>query len=770
VSDPAGNALSAGPAYVEVAVDVAVPGTDRPFHYRVARELLDRCVPGARVVVPFGRRRVQAVVLRFVATPDVEDVKPVEHVLEEVPPLPPDLLELAPWVARHYACTLPQVFRAITPGVGRGRRGVRARRAADLEPLVPPDVLTAAAERLRARAPRQAAVLEVLAELTAAADSPLPEQAVLARAGPGARPAIAALETRGLVRRRQREVLRDPYAGRSFSHPPPAVLTAAQAEAVRAVSQALESGVHRAFLLQGVTASGKTEVYLQSITRCLARGRGAICLVPEIALTPQMVARFKSRFGGEVAVLHSRLGMGERWDEWRRAQAGHARVVVGARSAVFAPVPRLGLVVLDEEQEASYKQEEDPKYHAREVALHRARLSEAVVVLGSATPAVETAYRAQQGEFCRLELRERVDGRPMPAVRLVDMRAELAAGHRHIFSRDLKAALADRLDRGEQALLFLNRRGFATFVLCRDCGHGLRCRRCSVGLTYHQPRDEVACHYCDARARAPRVCPRCGSHRIRYFGLGTQRVEAELGALFPGVRVVRMDADTTGRKGAHEAILRAFEDRQAQVLVGTQMVARGLDLPGITLVGVVAADTALYLPDFRAAERTFQLLVQVAGRAGRGEDPGEVIVQTYAPDHYSVQMALAHDYAGFLRHELVERRQAGYPPFVTMANFLCAAPRTETARRAAAILAARLAGAIRDAGAEVLGPAPAPLERLKGRSRWQVLLKGPDAAVRQIAREVQVHYNTKGWAGLGGRDGAPTDVRLSVDVDPQNLL
>ncbi|HHW13977.1 MAG TPA: primosomal protein N', partial [Firmicutes bacterium] len=536
-------------------------------------------------------------------------------------------------------------------------------------------------------------------------------------------------------------------------------LTPGQREALAAIRAEAAAERPRPVLLHGVTGSGKTEVYLRAVAETLALGRSAIVLVPEIALTPQSAARFRERFGRRVAVLHSRLSAGERFDEWRRLASGEAVVALGARSAVFAPVRKLGLVVVDEEQEGAYKQEEAPRYHAREVALARAAAEGAVAVLGSATPSVESYYRALQGDFRLAELGCRPLGRALPAVEVVDMRAELASGNREIFSRRLQEAIRERLSRGEQAVLFLNRRGFSRVVLCRACGLVVRCPVCQVALTYHASEDRLVCHYCQHRTVPPVTCPSCGSRYIRHFGVGTEKVEAEVGRLFPEARPVRMDVDTTRRKGAHARILGAFARGEYNVLVGTQMIAKGLDLPGVTLVGVVAGDTALGLPDFRAAERTFTMLTQVAGRAGRGGRPGEVIVQTYNPEHYSIVAASRHDYRLFYEQEIAFRRAAGYPPFGELVLLTVAGAREEMAQEGAEALAKRVREAV-GGSAAVLGPNPAPLARLRGLYRFHVLVKGvlsaaARGAVRRAAEEV-LKENGK--------------LRVNWDVDPQALL
>lgn len=537
--------------------------------------------------------------------------------------------------------------------------------------------------------------------------------------------------------------------------------TPSQEIVIKSIKEALAGSGPRCYLLHGITGSGKTEVYLQAISGFVEKGCQAVVLVPEISLTPQMLDRFRARFGHLVAVLHSRLSSRERYREWQRIRGGEAAVVVGARSAVFAPATSLGLLVIDEEHENTYKQQDNPRYHVREVALERARRAGAVVLMGSATPSVESYYRATQGEYGLLRLDSRVDGRQLPPVRIVDLRRESRGGGR-IFSRLLADKIRQRLGRGEQVILFLNRRGYATFVLCRECGLVLQCPRCSVSLTYHAAgRHLLSCHYCNYRRRAPEVCPRCESFEIGWYGLGTQRVEQEARALFAGARVLRLDVDSTTRRGSHEAILGAFCRGEADILIGTQMVAKGLDIPRVTLVGVISADTSLHLPDFRSAERTFQLLTQVAGRAGRGEIPGEVVVQTYNPGHYSLQAARGHDYLAFYRQEIALRRELAYPPFSHLVNLLVSNPAEERAREVAEKLASRLRVLAAPAGdtVGVLGPAPAPLFRLRGKYRWQTALKGPDGELlRQIAGTVKEEL------------GPSAAACVSVDVDPISML
>ena len=556
-------------------------------------------------------------------------------------------------------------------------------------------------------------------------------------------------------------------------------LTGPQEEAVAAITAAIGAGQPGVFLLHGVTGSGKTEVYMRAIQAARDRGQQALVLVPEISLTPQAAARYEERFPGEVALLHSRLAGAERTGAWRRLKEGRARIAIGPRSAVFSPLDEVGLIVIDEEHEPSYKQEEIPRYDARAVARFRALRSGAALVAGSATPSLElyaeatglvppAGEGATGGGACArlLRLPERVDGLRLPAVELVDMRAELAEGNRLMFSRRLQAAMAGALAEGQQTILFMNRRGLATFILCRECGLVVRCPACDVALVYHHQEKALRCHYCGHAAPPPTVCPGCKGKRIRYFGAGTERVEAQVRELLPAARVARLDSDVANRRGRVAAILDAFAKREVDILVGTQMIGKGLDLPDVTVVGVIAADASLAFPDFRAAERTFNLVTQVAGRAGRGLAGGTVVVQSYNPDHYSLEFAVRHDYEGFAQQELDYRRQLDYPPFSHLALIRVASGKEGAAVAAANdaldLIRARLGGDGEElAPGRILGPAPAPLYRLQGRYRWNIILRDADPTV--LAGHCSFLLDE-----LQGR--LDHEVRIGVDVDPQSLM
>lgn len=635
------------------------------------------------------------------------------------------------------------------------------------------------------RAPKQQAVLRWLAghgletgEVLSQTHSPTPVKDIYAATGADLA-VLRALQRKDLLALETREVRRDPLVGDGIAPDHPPQLTAGQrrvwqpiAAALDGLAQRQDDPAHAAptgggsppspvvppvFLLHGVTGSGKTEIYLRTIGRALRLGFQALVLVPEIALTTQLVRRFAARFPGQLAVLHSGLALGERYDEWRRLRNGAARLAIGSRSAVFAPLPELGLIIVDEEHEPTYKHDGRPRYHARDVALQLGALTRSIVILGSATPSVESYYAAQTGRFVLLELTERVgaapalDGMPrtqtlpLPHVRLVDMRRELQSGNRSIFSRPLQQALAVALERGEQAILFLNRRGAASFVMCRDCGYIVTCPACSNPLVVHYDSDEqqtsddgprtprseppdtvLICHSCGYRELIPHICSRCLSPRIRAFGVGTQRVEAEVRHLFPQARTLRWDRDSVVGKGAHGRMLDRFLRREADVLIGTQMIAKGLDLPLVSVVGVVAADTGLHMPDFRSGERTFQLLTQVAGRAGRRASGARVIIQTYDPEHYALQAAQEHDYHAFYTQEIAFRRQTGYPPFGRLVRFVYASGSEAACRRAALKLAEHLRATVQQLGMHdsgIIGPAPAFLQRIRGRWRWHLLLR-----------------------------------------------
>jgi len=608
--------------------------------------------------------------------------------------------------------------------------------------------------RQQDKAVKRTALLELLIK-----SSPVPLAEAVKMAG--SRSAVETLIKQGLVSLKELEVKREPISYQGITPSEPLKLTAAQKAAFEEIRSSLlqmkeEQSSLSVFLLHGVTGSGKTEIYLQALAEAVKLGKRGIALVPEIALTPQTIERFASRFPHRVAVIHSQLSLGEQFDEWQRIKNGEFDVVIGPRSAIFAPQPELGLIIIDEEHEWTYKQHDtSPRYHARSVALKLAELKGAVVILGSATPDVETFYHAQKGDYKLLELPERVtpkEGTRLPSVELIDLREELKAGNRSLFSRSLSQAIAEAVNSKEQVILFLNRRGGATFIQCRSCGLVLRCRRCEVALTYHLAEDVLVCHQCNYKTPVPETCPQCLSHRIKFLGIGTQKIEKEASFTFPQARLLRWDSDVTKRRLAHQEILSKFRDHEADVLIGTQMVAKGLDFPMVTLVGVVSADTALNLPDFRAGEKTFQLLSQVAGRAGRGVWGGRVIIQTYSPEHYAVRAAAEHNYASFYEKEIGYRRQLRYPPLAKLICLTYSHTNDATCQREAEKMKRRLTQEIEAKGIadlSLIGPAPAFIHRLRGRYRWQLILRGSEPV--SFLSQIEV---PRGW---------------TIDVDPIGL-
>ena len=577
---------------------------------------------------------------------------------------------------------------------------------------------------------------------------------------------LATLDKKGLVEFGQTEKIRESEWGLDLPEAQPVSLTTEQTETLKKIKAALRMGTYSPFLIHGVTGSGKTQVYIEAIEEVLKSGKQALVLVPEISLTPQIISRFKANFGQKVGCLHSRMSAGERFDTWRRIRRGELPIVVGARSAVFSPFENLGLIVADEEHVASYKQDDPaPRYNARDVAVMRGKLSHAAVILGSATPSLESYYNAKAGKYTLCRLTERVEKQRLPQVRIVDLGQERSRGSRNLLSASLQSLLRDRVDKGEQVLLFLNRRGFSTFVKCEDCGHVEKCPRCDITLTFHRTDFSLRCHYCDYQKKAPDSCPSCQGFRFTYRGAGTQKIEDELKRDFPNASMERMDLDTTMKKGAHRRLLTDFGRKRFGILVGTQMITKGLDFPDVTLVGVVSADMGLDLPDFRSKERTFQLLTQVAGRAGRGDKEGEVVVQTYYPEDRTIKLAASHDFEEFYKTELEQRQELGYPPFnhLILLDFSGRTLKavTDGARRFASRLV-RKAKSQAHKGIEILGPAPAPLPKIRNQFRWQLLMKTKSiiATAGMIRNLLEEERTSK----------QKPAVRITVDVDPVDML
>ncbi len=804
--------------FVEIAVCLPVEGT---FHYRLPSNLQGAIGPGWRVLVPFGKRVVTGCILSFCHEPRCEELRDVLTPLDDMPLVPPTLFPFFRWISHYYMCPLGEVIRtALTGGTQVASRrtiyptdeglaclesqnlgGRRKMVMLELERLgeVPLKTLArhigqgpglsslvSAMEReglLRIETsvrppgtrPRRYRALRFIHWPTAE-NLPLTLRQTQVLSYIRDKYIVSFRELRSemaagasilkrlvqdeLVKEEWIEEYRRPHVYDGFDQAPPAVLTPPQEAAIEAIQGALESGGFAAFLLHGVTGSGKTEVYIRAAARSLKQNRQILVLVPEISLTPQLVGRFRGRFGERVAVLHSGLTHAERYDEWRRIRKGEASMVIGARSAIFAPLVKPGLIVVDEEHDSSFKQEERLRYNAKDLALVRGQMEGAVVILGSATPSMESLANTHREKMNRIVLPERIAHRPLPTVTLVDMREEpVRPGEPRMLSRLLQETLERTLAEGNQAMLFLNRRGFAHFLLCLDCGQALQCPNCSITLTHHKAPATLRCHYCGYSIPVPEFCPNCASIRLHPLGVGTQRVVEEISNFFPGARIARMDKDTTRGRGSHGRILQQLAMGKVDLLVGTQMIAKGHDFPGVTLVGVLMADFSLNFPDFRAAERTFQILIQVSGRAGRGERPGQVIIQTYKPEHYCIQAARDHDIDGFYQQEFAYREALGYPPagHLILLRFSGIDPkRVEEASHGAKF---RLASYDR---VQILGPAPAPLSRLKGKYRWHLLLKSPQRnLLRRVARKLVSDLPRR--VPFSG-------VQLSLDVDPQNLM
>lgn len=757
----------------QVIVDVPTMQTDQPFSYLIPEEMLTVIEPGMRVEVPFGNgnRHIQGFVVELTQLQESEhELKELIRPLDVTPVLNQELLALADYMKEEtfsfkITCLqtmLPSVLKArydkqiqvlvpselpkewqefFAQGVVPYEEAIQQMGIAAIQKLRQAGILdiqylvkkqnrvqaikmvysTVTAENyqqfvqsIRKGATRKVQLLERLTQV--------PKRKLQEYLDEGiSRAVINQAAKEGWLRIEEEERYRDPYANRSFAPSSPLQLNAEQEAALKACEQA--EGQSQTFLLEGITGSGKTEVYLQAIASVLKKGKTAMMLVPEIALTPQMVERFKGRFGDAVAVLHSGLSQGEKYDEWRKIERKEAQVVVGARSAVFAPLEDIGLIVVDEEHESSYKQEETPRYHARDLALWRSKYHHCPVILGSATPSLESRARAQKDVYHFLQLSQR--GNPnalLPSVAIIDMKQEIIRKDTSTFSRVLQEKIHDRLEKKEQVVLMLNRRGYSSFVMCRDCGFVLPCPNCDISLTLHMDTKTMRCHYCGHEERIPHQCPSCGSDKIRYYGTGTQKVQEELLQLFPEASVLRMDVDTTRKKGAHERILRAFSEKKASILLGTQMIAKGLDFPDITLVGVLNADTSLNLPDFRASERTFQLLTQVSGRAGRAQKPGEVIIQTFNPEHHAIVLSQQQNYEAFYQKEMHLRHQSDYPPYYFTVKIVASHEQEEPAARKM-YQVFREVEQVLSPQAKILGPTPHAIMRIKNRYYYQIIIK-----------------------------------------------
>jgi len=739
--------------YVRVLVDAPVRGSGQQsllFDYKLPRDLAGNVRVGHIVRVPFGHRVLTGCVVQLLTEPGVSETRSIRGLVMDEPHLTGDDVKLAFWLSQQYLCHPAVALRAmLPPDFARGRNSSTIRKRLLVATVNSPDDIPDGVSL----SDKQRQVLLAAQRLGA----PVTRKELSRRADVSGS-VVDALIQKGILRWREVRWEQRPYDG-EYHHALPDHLTDDQERVMQELEPAVSAGEPGEFLLHGVTGSGKTEIYLRVISVALQQDRDAILMVPEISLTPQMVARVKGRFGDRVAVMHSELTPKERATEWYRLHRGEADVALGPRSAVFAPCRDLGVIVLDEEHDSAYKQESAPRYHARRVARRRAERAGCPLLLGSATPCLESYHRARSGQATRLSLPRRVDERPMPEVTVVDIREEWAAGNRSLFSRHLHRCIVDRLERSEQSVLFLNRRGYSSFLLCTECGEAIQCAHCNVTMTYHRKEQRLRCHYCDRRMPVPSQCPFCGGHRLARRGAGTQKVEAAVRAAFPGAVVARLDTDSARIKGTRGRVYQQFASGDVDILVGTQMVAKGWDVPGVTLVGVIDADTALNFPDFRSAERTFQLLLQVAGRAGRGERSGEVIIQTMAPAHPAVVHAASGDLDRFYRCELDERRQVRYPPYGGLVRLLLRGRPEARVQFWAQDLARQIQKAL-DTGVEIIGPAPAPIDRIKDSYRWHLLLK-MDPSTASLAGLEEVLQNMR----VGSQDP-----RITVDVDPMQML
>lgn len=795
----------------KVIVDVPASTVNQTFDYNIPKKFQAILQPGMRVIIPFGPRKITGFVIGRTNESHFENLRNIVDVLDINPVLTDELLDLGKWLATEtlalqittYQAMLPQVLkstykkelvkcseslphslhalfkqkaqidfehideeminyrelqRAIENGLLKIEYVVQSRITKKYDTIiniaVSKEVLREELNKLPKNATRQRQIIEFFIEHY----EPI-NQRKLYHLLQITRGHLNALLQKNLLYLEQKEVYRNPYE-REFNQTNHLTLTNEQEIAIKPIYKSIANNEHETFLLLGVTGSGKTEIYLQAIDKVIKKGKQAIVLVPEIALTPQMVVRFKSRFGSAVAVLHSALSVGEKYDEWRKVLRQEVSVVVGARSAIFAPFKNLGIIIIDEEHETTYKQEENPRYHARDVAIKRGETNNCPVILGSATPTLESFARAKKGVYHLLTLKKRTNDQPMPEIDIIDMREELHAGNRTMFSVALTDGIKERLCKHEQIVLLLNRRGYSTFALCRDCGHVEQCPYCDISLTYHKRENKLKCHYCTYEQHMLTACCECESELIGLFGTGTQRVEEALTKLIPEARVIRMDVDTTRRKGAHERLLTKFENYEADILLGTQMIAKGLDFKNVTLVGVLAADSMLHLPDFRSSEKTFQLLTQVSGRAGRHELTGEVIVQTYTPDHYSITLASEYDFDSFYEHEMMIRRQFQYPPYVYLVMFTISDENhlkvIDISQTITTMLKSKLSKE-----AIILGPTPSPIARIKNRFRYQIIVKYKYEKDLQKKLDEILHAFS---------DETRKDLHIHVDINPYQFM
>ncbi|WP_028392905.1 primosomal protein N' [Bacillus cihuensis] len=798
-----------------VIVDVPAKQTDREFDYMIPDKWVHIIQPGMRVIVPFGPRMVQGFVTSLKEKSQWKKLRSIKEPMDIDPVLNDELLALGDWLTEETLCYKISAFQAMLPSAMKAKyekiikindqqrnqvhpiilQMMENKDALSWKEVIEGDMASLFQKEVRnghlevlyyvknrnnkktmrmiIPALNKEGLIQVKKSLPKTAkkqhdildffiETPkkvfLKELLDITHASNGT---VKALIDKEILVESNEEVYRDPYENRTFAKKPFFKLTDEQAIAIAPIKESIKNDRHDVFLLYGVTGSGKTEIYLQAIDDVIKKGGEAIMLVPEISLTPQTVKRFKERFGEQVAVMHSGLSIGEKYDEWRKIHRKEVKVVVGARSAVFAPFENLGIIIIDEEHESSYKQEETVRYHARDVAIQRAKFHNCSVILGSATPTLESFARAQKNVYKLLTLSKRMNDHALPAVEIVDMREELRNGNRSMFSQILFTKLQDRLEKKQQTVLMLNKRGHSSFVMCRSCGYVANCPNCEISLTYHRSNHSLKCHYCGHEESMLADCPECESEHIRFFGTGTQKVEEELAKILPEAKVIRMDVDTTTRKGSHERLLQAFGEGKADILLGTQMIAKGLDFPNITLVGVLSADTMLHLPDFRSSEKTFQLLTQVSGRAGRHELTGEVVIQTYTPEHYSIELSGQQDYYTFYLREMIIRRTNHYPPYYYIALVTVSHEDLMTAVSVTEKISTFMRNGLSE-GALILGPSASPISRINNRYRYQCLIKYKrEPKLRQCFKTIIDHYQ---------QELAQQHLNISIDLNPQMMM
>lgn len=732
--------------YAEIILNSEAIEIDRPFTYKVPLDMEEKVKVGQIVKVPFGVRSkpVEGFILDLKAEEEMKvsfKMKNILSVENEEPVITEDDLKLINFLREEYLCKYIDAIRLLIPvGILKGAKS-KSR-----------NVIVFINDNLE-KIKNKDGYIEIIDFIKR--NTGKYTKTELSKEHGFSIYKLNKLMEHGLIKSEEEIVFR--YNTREYNKDVQKNLTVEQSMAIKEIEESEENLI----LLKGVTGSGKTEVYMRIVEKTLEEGKSAIVLVPEIALTPQMIERFKGRFGSNVALFHSKLSDGERFDEWYRVKEGKASLIIGARSAIFLPAKNLGLIIIDEEHENTYKSDQNPKYQTKEVAEYIAKLKGCKVILGSATPTIESYYRAISGEMKLVELNHRVDNKPMPKMMLVDMREELRSGNKSLFSRRLYASMKEKLEKGEQIILFLNRRGFSTFVSCRSCGYVFHCEDCDISMTYHK-NGFLVCHYCGKTKKQPNLCPKCGSKYVKFFGAGTERVEEEVRRYFKNARILRMDVDTTRAKDSHEKIYNAFKAREADILIGTQMVSKGLDFPNVTLVGILAADMSLNLPDYRAAERSFQIITQVAGRAGRGDKEGEVIVQTYTPEHYSLQYAKKYDYENFYEKEFTIRAMMGYPPFGRILLINGSGKNEDELRKQMIYLGEKVKEKAEEfGGLEVLGPTPCIIYRIKENYRWQIIIKGEFSS--KFSKSIKDILYDKA-------NNVYNDIRVSMDINPNSLI